>query len=119
MKLAGRLQLRRAGGAARQVLLQFVTGVVGQLVIDMQQNILLDPFALHSFTPSQSCGTDPVMSVRPLKHLRLDAVSASHNVSHRMSARAPRSFCVARKNVFFAVSSVVFRISPTVRNFNP
>ena len=36
-----------------------------------------------------------------------------------ISASAPRNFCVARKRVFFAVSSVVCRISPTVRNFIP
>ena len=39
--------------------------------------------------------------------------------AHRISASALRSFCVARNNVFFAVSSVVFSISPTVRNFSP
>ena len=43
----------------------------------------------------------------------------STNFLHRMSAREPRSFCVARNKVFFAVSSVVFKISPTVLNFNP
>ena len=53
MKLAGRFQLSRAIGAARHVLLQFVTSVVRQLVVDMQQNIFLDPFAFHSFTPSR------------------------------------------------------------------
>ncbi len=35
------------------------------------------------------------------------------------SARFARSFRVARNNVFFAVSSVVFNISPIVRSFNP
>ncbi len=58
MELAGRLQFSRAIGAARHVLLQFVTSVVRQLVIDMKQNIFLNPFAFHSFTPSQGrlCG---------------------------------------------------------------
>ena len=36
-----------------------------------------------------------------------------------MSANWPRNFCVARKSVFLAVSSVVCKISPTVRSFNP
>ena len=52
MKLAGCFQFSRAIGAARHVLLQFVTSVVRQLVIDMQQNIFLNPFAFHSFTPA-------------------------------------------------------------------
>ncbi len=38
---------------------------------------------------------------------------------HLISASAPRNFCVARKRVFLAVSSVVCKISPTVRSFNP
>jgi len=41
------------------------------------------------------------------------------NLLHRMSAKAPRNFWVARNKVFLAVSSVVFKISPTVRNFSP
>jgi hypothetical protein len=36
-----------------------------------------------------------------------------------MGAKAPRNFCVARNNVFLAVSSVVFNISPMVRSLNP
>ena len=35
------------------------------------------------------------------------------------SARLARSLRVARKSVFFAVSSVVLNISPIVRSFNP
>jgi hypothetical protein len=38
---------------------------------------------------------------------------------HRISDSALRSFCVARNNVFLAVSSVVFNISPTVRSLSP
>ena len=51
MELARRLQLRRAVGAARHVLLQFVTSVVRQFVIDVEQNIFLYPFAFHNCTP--------------------------------------------------------------------
>ena len=36
-----------------------------------------------------------------------------------MSLSRARNFCVARNNVFLAVSSVVFNISPMVRSFNP
>src|SRR5689334_21321502 len=53
MELSCRFQLRRAIVTARDVLLQFVTGIVGQLVIDVQQNIFLYPFALHGCTPRQ------------------------------------------------------------------
>ena len=84
VKLPAGFQFRSALRAARQVLFQFVTSVIGQLVIDVQQNVLSYPLAFH-----------------------------------RMSANAPRSFWVARNKVFFAVSSVVFKISPTVRNFSP
>src|SRR6185312_9322122 len=42
-----------------------------------------------------------------------------HLALYRISANAPLSFCVARNKVFFAVSSVVCKISPTVRSFNP
>jgi hypothetical protein len=43
-------------------LLQFVTSVVRQLVVDMQQNIFLDPFAFHSFTSSRGrCETDTLV----------------------------------------------------------
>jgi hypothetical protein len=38
---------------------------------------------------------------------------------HLIGASDARNFCVARNNVFFAVSSVVFNISPIVRSFNP
>ena len=38
---------------------------------------------------------------------------------HRISDNRARNFWVARNNVFFAVSSVVFNISPMVRSFNP
>src|SRR4029077_1471017 len=41
----------RALGAPCHVLLQFVTGVVGQLVIDVQQNIFLYPCTFHRCTP--------------------------------------------------------------------
>ena len=51
MKLACGFQLARALGASRYVLLQFVTSVVGQLVIDVQQDIFLYPFAFHRCTP--------------------------------------------------------------------
>src|ERR1700690_1811149 len=52
MKLAGCFQLSGATGAASYVLLQFITSVIRQLVIDMQQNIFLNPFAFHSVTPT-------------------------------------------------------------------
>ena len=97
VELAVGFQLGRAVGAARDVLFQFVTSVVRQLVVDMQQNIFLYPFAFHWFTPGLG----------------------RFVVLHRMSASEPRNFWVARNKVFFAVSSVVFKISPTVRNFNP
>ena len=38
---------------------------------------------------------------------------------HLISLNRARNFCVARNNVFLAVSSVVFSISPMVRSFNP
>ena len=38
---------------------------------------------------------------------------------HRIAARFALSFLVARKSVFLAVSSVVFNISPMVRNLRP
>ncbi len=40
-------------------------------------------------------------------------------LSHLISASVARNFCVARNSVFFAVSSVVFSISPTVLSFRP
>ena len=52
VKCLGRAQLFRTFGAARQMLLEFVAGIVGQLVIEIQRNVLFDPFALHiRFTP--------------------------------------------------------------------
>jgi len=47
------------------------------------------------------------------------AEAAPFPKTHRISDNVPRSFCVARKSVFLAVSSVVFNISPIVRNFRP
>ena len=108
MELARRLQLGRAIRAARHVLLQFVTSIVGQFVVDVQQNIFFNPFAFHNCTPSGE--------ILPL----LDRTGETPAPTlHRMSASAPRNFWVARNKVFLAVSSVVFNISPTVRNFSP
>ena len=103
MKFPVCLQFRRAICATRHVLLQFITGIICQLVINVEQKILLDPFTFHTVAFLQ-------LSSQPKpKDLAL----------YRISANAPLSFCVARNKVFFAVSSVVCKISPTVRSFNP
>jgi hypothetical protein len=45
-----RSQLQCAIGAAGYVLFEFMAGIVGQLAINMQHNILSNPFTLHNFT---------------------------------------------------------------------
>ena len=116
MKLLLSLQFGGAVGAAGDVLLQFMAGVIGQLAINLKHDIFSNPFTLHSCT-FDCRGFAP--------HARDEAVKVwprSPNIArtaYLISASAPRNFCVARKSVFLAVSSVVCKISPTVRNFNP
>src|SRR5438094_5822514 len=43
------LEFRRAIFAARDVLLQFMPGIISQFVINIENNVLLYPFTLHSF----------------------------------------------------------------------
>src|SRR4029079_19410273 len=50
MKLARSLPFRGAIGASRHMLFQFIASVVGQLVINVEQNIFLYPFAFHRCT---------------------------------------------------------------------
>ena len=78
MESARRLQFGGAFRTSAQVLLQFVTSVIGELVINVQQNIFLYPFTLHKCTLS---------GVPPNKNFA--------GYPHRRSASAPRSFCVA------------------------
>src|SRR5438876_3428073 len=47
-ELLHHLEFARARLASRDMLLQFVTSVVGQLVIKVENDVLLNPFALHS-----------------------------------------------------------------------
>src|SRR6202035_2753096 len=95
VELARRLQLGGTFRTPRQVLLYLEAGVVLQFVIHIEQNVLPHPITFHFRIPSQR------------QRLRLSPKSKAH----RISASALRSFCVARNNVFFAVSSVVFNIS--------
>ena len=82
------------------MLLDLVASVVFDLVVDIEQNVLPHPITFHVRIPS---GLKFKIKFK----------------THRISASDARNFCVARNNVFFAVSSVVFSISPTVRNFSP
>ena len=92
-----RRQFGRAVLAAPDVLLQLVPRVVSQLVVQIKRRVLLYPFAIH----------DDYLLLLPSAR------------SYRTLFRAARSFWVPRNNVFFAVSSVVFKISPMVRSFKP
>ncbi len=51
MELARRLELRCAVGAPRQMLFEFITRVIGQLVVDVEQNVFFNPLAFHNHTP--------------------------------------------------------------------
>src|SRR4051812_25215891 len=99
------LQFGRAIGAPGHVLLELMPSVIRQLAVNVKHDIFANPFTLHS-SPSanDSTGGAPCLA-------NFCETWDSH---HLMSARAPRSFCVARKSVFLAVSSVVCKISPTV-----
>src|SRR6266567_3491177 len=77
--------------ALADVVLKLKLGIVGQFVIDVQNNIFFRAFAVHK----------------------------QNSPTYLMAVSALRSFCVARNSVFFAVSSVVFSISPIVRKRNP
>src|ERR1700683_2256808 len=58
MKLLLQLQFGRAIRAADHVLLQFVTGVIRQLAINLKHDILSYPFTFHrcTFTVHEPCG---------------------------------------------------------------
>ena len=56
MKILLGLQFRCAVGAARHVLLQFMTGVIRQLAINLKHDILSNPFTFHNCTLIYSCG---------------------------------------------------------------
>src|SRR6202451_1177132 len=103
MKLLLQLQFGRAIRAADHVLLQFVTGVIRQLAINLKHDIFSYPFTFHrcTFIVHEPCGI--AAWAAPLR-----------TYLHLISAKAPRNFCVARNKVFLAVSSVVCKISPTV-----
>src|SRR5579864_9451320 len=128
MKRLLRLELGCAVGAARHMLLQLVAGIVCQLAVNVEHDILSYPFALHIlFLCLGVIPKDPRVLCRPpalaggsrSERGRVLACSRVSKSLHFMSASAPRSFCVARNSVFLAVSSVVCKISPTVRSFNP
>src|SRR5436190_23745190 len=61
------LEFRRAVFAARDVLLQFMTGIISQFVINIENNVLLYPFTLHSFL---STTVPPSEARQPSSHLR-------------------------------------------------
>src|SRR5271169_3426912 len=113
MELLLRFQFGSAVAAASHMLLQFMTGVIGQLAINMQRDVLSYPFAFHSNPVSRFLRLQSFKVLETLKHRNVETSF------HLISANCPRNFCVARNRVFFAVSSVVCKISPTVRSFNP
>src|SRR5260370_18702714 len=115
VKIVLRLQFRCAVGTAGYMLFEFMTGVICQLPIHMQRDIFSNPFALHNRTPSGETNSK-FMWVQPPSAVRRTQSGFS---PYLISANCPRNFCVTRKSLFFAVSSVVCKISPTVRNFNP
>src|SRR5258708_5379705 len=55
MELARRLQFRRARRTARQMLLYFIAGVIFQLVINVENNVVLYPITFHVPNPSIPC----------------------------------------------------------------
>src|SRR6185312_5315343 len=120
---------------------------IRQLAIRNQHDVLLRLFTLHClylnqpqkcFLAAFSCFAGS-LRVCPLgTALRLSGASSNvddlfqletawaplpycktYVLTSLNSARLARSLRVARKSVFFAVSSVVLNISPMVRNFKP
>ncbi len=104
MEFARRLQFRGAVRTSRQMLFYFKTSIVFDLVVNVEHDVVFYPITIHFPNPS------PRKSIPVFQFL---------SRSYLISDSAPRSFCVARNSVFLAVSSVVFNISPTVRNFSP
>ena len=89
-----------------------MAGVIGQLAINLKHDIFSNPFTFHN------CHLLHLRSWARIRPLGSKPRALRPN-TYRISASAPRNFCVARKSVFLAVSSVVCKISPTVRNFSP
>ena len=65
-------------------------------------------------TPKKSWALAPAQSA-----FRLPKKPIANCFSYLIPPNAPLNFCVALNNVFLAVSSVVFSISPIVRNLSP
>ena len=74
VKLACRLELSSAVRAPRQMLFEFITRVIGQLVVDVQQNVFFNPLAFHNHTPSG----ETLISYPPAR----PAISESHETKY-------------------------------------
>ena len=120
VKLLLRLQFSRAVRAAGHMLLQFMAGIIRQFAINLKHDIFSNPFTFHN--PASLVTTTNQVATGAFARLgtgKARPTSSPDPSPHRISASAPRNFCVARNKVFFAVSSVVCKISPTVRSFSP
>jgi hypothetical protein len=51
------------------MLLEFIAGIIGQLVVDKQENVLPDPFALHSCTPASGKAFPEIASQKLIAYL--------------------------------------------------
>src|SRR5579871_3283428 len=55
MKIANLLELTSAAHAAAYMLLEFIARIVGNFVVDIEQQTLLHPFALHGSGLPTAC----------------------------------------------------------------
>jgi hypothetical protein len=71
VELLLRLQFGSAVGAARHMLFQLMTRIIGQLAINMQRDIFSNPFAFHSNPVSRFLRFQSFKVSETLKHLKL------------------------------------------------
>src|SRR5215472_6024904 len=101
-----------------QVLLELVLQLIRQLAVLGENYVLLCTLTVHDAYSNQPLQRVSVLlRCRSYDCLRLQRVPVID--SQRSFTSLARSLRVARKSVFFAVSSVVESISPIVLSFSP